>query len=231
MKIKNQLIMNFITLSLTAFLLVCIVTAWYVTNTTASVNGIIGSTADVDGITLNVKTYSLSASDNNMYEYKIDSLYTADSMSEYGDIDVDITAVLLEIEYIFSKETNKSYPLTLETNMSEAGCLNEFDSINNTGVSYLSNATRFYVCEKVDSYIDLEGEELSFVDNDDYSKTLQLEIENLTYQKEAGYVYLLIDYDSDLVNYLYNDLLQQTTEASLNSKIIFEEDLCLYVRT
>lgn len=231
MKIKNHLIGNLITLSLTTFLLICIVAAWYVTNTKVHVNDLIISTSEAQDVELNIKTYSLTHSDNQAYEYKIGVEYQNDQMAEYGDIDNDITAILVEIEYIFSKETNSSYPLTLETSITEAGCSNEFDSNTNTGTSYLSNATSFYVSTKIDSYIDTGNSEMNFVDINTSTKVQSLTIQNISYQEQAGYVYLVMDYDPDLINYLYNDLLQQTTEATLNSKIIFEEDLNVYLRT
>lgn len=231
MKTKHNLIVNLITLSLTTFLLVCIVAAWYVTNIEASCNNIVGSVSDVQNVDINVKTYSLSSSDNSNYEYKIGAEYESETMIEYGDIDNSITAILVEIEYKFTSETSSSYPLTLETNITEAGCSNEFDSNTNTGTSYLSNATSFYVSTKNEGYIDMGENELNFVDVNTSTKVQSLTIQNISYQEEAGYVYLVMDYDPDLINYLYNDLLQQTTEATLNSKINFQEDLNVYLRT
>lgn len=231
MKTKHNLIVNLITLSLTTFLLVCIVAAWYVTNIEASCNNIVGSVSDVQNVDINVKTYSLSSSDNSNYEYKIGAEYESETMIEYGDIDNSITAILVEIEYKFTSETSSSYPLTLETNITEAGCSNEFDSNTNTGTSYLSNATSFYVSTKNEGYIDMGENELNFVDVNTSTKVQSLTIQNISYQEEAGYVYLVMDYNPDLINYLYNDLLQQTTEATLNSKINFQEDLNVYLRT
>lgn len=231
MKTKHNLIVNLITLSLTTFLLVCIVAAWYVTNIEASCNNIVGSVSDVQNVDINVKTYSLSSSDNSNYEYKIGAEYESEIMIEYGDIDNSITAILVEIEYKFTSETLSSYPLTLETNITEAGCSNEFDSNTNTGTSYLSNATSFYVSTKNEGYIDMGENELNFVDVNTSTKVQSLTIQNISYQEEAGYVYLVMDYNPDLINYLYNDLLQQTTEATLNSKIYFQEDLNIYLRT
>ncbi len=224
MKRKFNLFSYIFSLCATSLLLIVISLAWYVTNNEANVDNGSIATASADGVVLSVNTYSLLD-----YEGSLDYEYTKGEaiaeMSSYGDAS-NITAVLLEIEYSISKESNDIYTLKIDGDES-AGIISYDD--NGDGQAYLSNAVTFTTAEldEKKQYIDLRS--TNFKIDKSISEEICLgQIDLSTIEINTTYYeYVVIDYDTNLVNDLYTSLLQSSNKASLNSAIEFVKDLSI----
>lgn len=225
MKRKYNLISSIISLSVTAFLLVIVSLAWYVTNTDANVDNGMLSIDEKDGINLSVKTYKLLDYEGNseVYDYTKGELIS--EMSAYGDAS-SITATLLEIEYSISEPSNESYTVLI-AGESTSGIISH-DEFGD-GTAYLSNAVNFTpsILDSNGLYVDLSSEQLKI--NKASSDNIAIGEINLAGKQinTSYYEYVVIDYDTNLVNDLYTALLQSSNKATLSSAIEFVKDLSI----
>lgn len=219
---KMNLFTSIFSLISTSLLLVVVALAWYATNNTAKADNAVAAISDNEGIFISVKAYSLADYEGaGDYEYTVGS--EVNEMVAYGDAS-SITATLLEIEYSISEASNDNFQLKIDGE-DEAGIISH-DEFGD-GKSYLSNAVNFTKATVTSNNVDLSN--LSYKINKASSDEIVVGQIDLT-NKEINtsyYEYIVVDYDTNLVNDLYTALLQSSNKASLSSAIEFIKDLSI----
>lgn len=219
---KMSLFTSIFSLISTSLLLVVVALAWYATNNSAKADNAVAAIAKKEGISISVKAYSLANYEGaGDYEYTVGSEVT--EMVAYGDAS-SITAILLEIEYSISEESNESYQLKIGGE--DAAGIISHDEFGD-GKSYLSNAVNFTMASVTSENVHLNTR--SYKINKDSSDEIIIGQIDLSNKKinTPYYEYIVVDYDTNLVNDLYTALLQSSNKASLSSAIEFIKDLSI----
>lgn len=242
---RNSLIVDVTTLAVTAILLisVCIVwsnvKAWFSKNETADSKNTIITSKDESIKELTFKAYYLTKeNDNDNYYIKDEEIATPFNMKNHNDIDVNYTAVLLEISYEV-KEAG-SYSLSLYTQ--NEGIITSNTDLGLFANNYLSNAISVTSVENNngkydDKYDDNDSDLKSFVSlTSDSSgkitatKALNINIFDNVELDGKGSFNLIIDYKESNITYLYNEMLNIFPSADLSTNIVFNTDISLVMR-
>lgn len=238
-EINKKLISMSFTMILTCILLATALFAWFVSNKEVSSNGIDGQIYSKSVKDLKINCYYLEEDSTNTDTTSIvytkgGLLVSGDKMKKYNDIvDNEVTdgktAILLEI--VCEVNETKTYNFTLNTTSSlitNSTILTDYTS------NYLSNVLSIYKDISIsDTKITaVVSSEVNFVDKTTHVKSLNeidlgsIEINTGT----ASTIYLVVDYDDNLINYIYNIMLENCPEeATLNTEITFNEDLVVRV--
>lgn len=223
-KINKKLIITIFTLVLTSVALVTSIFAWFVSNDTAaaSVNGMV-----IDGVDLidkNDLKYQYLSYDND-YNYGTSwNELTTITMEKYDMLDA-VSSRKEEILFRF-KLLDSSKKIKINAITSNISFNFVFDDVAPTySVLYLSNVIEFWNMEmnpttKVISKVaDSTDSEKIFVDYANSSKKANIEV---PYVQIDDYIYFVIDFNEDLVEYIYNNNIGNEI---LNDRIGFLNDI------
>lgn len=239
---RNSLFVDVSTLIVTGILLisVCIVwsnfKAWFTKNDTANSQDTIITSKDETIKELAIKAYYLTKeNDTDNYYVKAEEMETKPfNMKNHNDIDVNYTAVLLEVSY--EVKTLGSYSLSLYT--PNQGIITSNTDLSMFANNYLSNAINVASVENNSGKYEVSDSDFkSFVSlTSDSSgkitatKSLNINILDKVELEGSGTINLIIDYRENNITYLYNEMLNIFPSADLSTNIVFNTDISLVMR-
>lgn len=235
---KFDKLLPIFTLCITMLLLIVVVCAWYVENEIVTADGVVGSTSGPD-VELYVTTYSLTK-DGDAY-IKGEEI---DDMFDYNNLEHKTTAILIVIEYKFNNGVSASdYRLSLNTDINYVISDDTYNSVDIEGTAvderklafqtnYLSNTISFYQDVTLSNgkfEIGKSAKKYSFVNKNTitnkYDKKTENELSITIVKNENLLNYVILDYDADYINYLYQEMVSQCEGATLNESMTYNEDL------
>lgn len=202
MKSKLNIITSLFTLTLTTFLLICIVTAWYVTNEEATATGMIGS-VDSEGIDfIETKIYYLNSYNGNAYTSgeaitrsgDIPGVSNGDITgttilrdfdnedNKDTDIDESITAALVVVEYEIESDTNVNYTVNLATDFEKVITTEDSENLSLFQHNRLSNVVEVFSVDVNQITPNYSGEDITSYSNISYNtespRSFTIDIDN-----------------------------------------------------
>lgn len=230
MKQKYHLISSIVSMCLTSILLVFIVMAWYVTNTTASVTGVTGSTAmieeDNESMVVSVEYYYIESIEGNTYTIgeSISGLSSNFELKSYNALSDNPHQILLKIKLnqdnlsINAKITESKVDEDLKETVEGTTKYIYLGAVNNNNKpikeimhkgNQLSSIISFYYITDVENNqftIPNNQNEVSFVqeEGESYNKYLN---DNLTLCENTGTsdtVYIMFDYVEGAIEDIYS---------------------------
>lgn len=210
------------TITVTIFLLVTSLFAWFSMNDTVR-GDTIGTVTDDSVSYLNCDLYYTTKVNDRIY---VDDSVTYTKMRAYNNEEMLPTAIIAKLSYSFSENGLYNFSLIASGKMFST----ESTVISNYTDNYISNVITIYEVDILDDNSFQPTNSTTFV-NSNYEKISNtIKYPEKEYEANVDYVtYLMLDYNSDMINELYSLMLNNIVDGSvsLETTINFKSDITI----